>query len=232
MQTWIGSIFRSIWELAYPPYCAACENSLTVETGELCLNCQTGLPVSGISEIENNWIVQELIEKVPPVYGHALYSFRQGNDVQQLIHNIKYKSRPKAAFEVGLQQGEIIKGTRIAQADAIVPVPIARKRLKERGYNQALHYANGLAQSMQLPIQELLVKNTFKKSQTKLGREGRFRNVADSMEVLDPTLVTGKHLIIADDVFTTGATMAACASLLYAAGAKHISVVTTAISRG
>jgi ComF family protein len=228
----VTQLLQSWWDLIYPPYCAACEATLTEETGELCLNCLTGLPVSGITEVENNWIAQELIEKVPPVSGHALYSFRKGNNIQRLIHNIKYRKRPQAAYEIGLQHGAVLKSTTIAQADAIVPVPMAAKRLSERGYNQAQLYAEGLAKTMEIPLQELLLKDTFKTSQTKLGREQRYQNVADSMHIPEPNLVVGKHLIIADDVFTTGATMAACARLLFDAGAKQISVVTMAIARG
>ncbi|MFY8035035.1 MAG: ComF family protein, partial [Flexibacteraceae bacterium] len=163
----VNQLLQSWWDLIYPPYCAACEATLTEETGELCLNCLTGLPVSGITEVENNWIAQELIEKVPPVSGHALYSFRQGNNIQRLIHNIKYRKRPQAAYEIGLQHGAVLKSTTIAQADAIVPVPMAAKRLAERGYNQAQLYAEGLAKTMELPVQELLLKDTFLKSQTK-----------------------------------------------------------------
>ena len=228
----IGDLFQSWLNLVYPPYCAACEATLMEEAGELCLNCLTGLPVSGITEVENNWIAQELIEKVPPVSGHSLYSFRQGNNIQRLIHNIKYRNRPKAAYEIGLQHGTVLKTTLISQANAIVPVPMAAKRLAERGYNQAYYYADGLSKTMDIPLQELLLKDTFAQSQTKLGREQRYQNVANSMRIPHPELVAGRHLIIADDVFTTGATMAACARLLYDAGASHISVVTMAIARG
>jgi ComF family protein len=228
----LTNVLQSWWNLVYPPYCAACEATLMEETGELCLHCLTGLPVSGITEVENNWIAQELIEKVPPVSGHAMYSFRQGNNIQRLIHNIKYRNRPKAAYEIGLQHGTVLKSTTIALANAIVPVPMAAKRLAERGYNQAYFYADGLSKTMDIPLQELLLKDSFFKSQTKLGREQRYQNVADSMHIPNPELVKDKHLIIADDVFTTGATMAACARLLFDAGAKNISVVTMAIARG
>jgi len=228
----VPTILQSWWNLIYPPYCAACEATLTEETGELCLSCLTGSPVSGITEVDNNWIAQELIEKVPPVSGHSLYSFRQGNNIQRLIHNIKYRNRPQAAYEIGLQHGTVLKSTSIATANAIVPVPMAAKRKAERGYNQAYLYAEGLSKTMDIPLQELLLKDTFKTSQTKLGREQRYKNVADSMHIPEPSLVLGKHLIIADDVFTTGATMAACARLLFDAGAAHISVVTIAIARG
>ena len=117
--------------------------------------------------------------------------------------------------------------------DAIVPVPLARKRMRERGYNQAFEIARGISAVTRMPIiDKAVIRESFKRSQTKMNRWQRNENVEGVFSLVDGSALTGKHILIIDDVVTTGATVVSCARELMKAGDVRFSVMSLGFTKG
>ncbi len=172
--------------------------------------------------------------KVAVSYALSYLSFTKEGTAQKLVHQIKYKGQKEAGEQIGYWYGEELKTTfpLITDADFVVGVPLHRSRLQQRGYNQADWIGKGLADGLGIPFSDdVLVRNRYAGSQTRRSRLERYKNVNAVFAVTTPTDVLGKHIIIADDVLTTGATIEACAQVLIDAGCRTVGVITIAATR-
>jgi ComF family protein len=159
----------------------------------------------------------------------AAYHFDKGARVQNLLHSIKYDGNKEAARFVGTWYGNELLQSELADADLIVPVPLHPSKLKSRGYNQSEEFGAGLSESMKIPMAARALRRVRKgDTQTKRGREERWSNVKDVFAASEPEVFYGKHVLVVDDVLTTGATLEACVKSIPSQSYRALSVATIA----
>ena len=165
-------------------------------------------------------------------FGAAMYFFTKTSLIQPLFHQLKYKNRPEIGTKIGLLYGNILRDNLyFGQVDGIVSVPMHPIKERQRGYNQAAVFAEGLATAMQKPhIPQLLVRSVNAASQTHKSNFERMSVLDNMYAVGDAKLAQGKHILLVDDVMTTGATLEACATALLQVPDVRVSIVTIAVA--
>ncbi|GAB2945056.1 ComF family protein [Hymenobacter coalescens] len=218
--------------LIFPRTCLACQQSLARGETHLCTACRTQLPYTDYHRLSpaENPLARRFWGRVPMQYVLSYLRFLRRGRVQHLLHQLKYQGQREVGTALGQMYGQELASSGLgADVDLIVPVPLHRRKLAKRGYNQSDTFAEGLAASLQVPWSaEVLRRNSFTVSQTRKSRAERWQNVADVFEVAQPEAIRGKHVLVVDDVLTTGATLEACALTLLDAGAGTVSVATIA----
>ena len=160
----------------------------------------------------------------------SMYSFNKGSKVQHLIHQLKYRGKKEIGVSLGKHYGNELKTAPLfSTASIIVPVPLHSKKLKKRGYNQSETFAQGLAESMRAENpSDVLIRTFASETQTKKSRFARWKNVEEIFKVASPEKITGKHVLLVDDVVTTGATLEACANKILEVPGTKVSVAAIA----
>ncbi|MCP9235812.1 ComF family protein [Lewinella sp. JB7] len=227
----ITDLLRGFGSLFFPNACLNCRRPVARREALLCLPCEADLPVIDHWRLPENEIHDRLAGRLPICHGIAAYTFREGNVCQQLIHAMKYHNRPDVGRLLGERLGEIL--ARVAGLDdltGVVPVPIHDRRRQERGYNQAEMIAEGVARVLDRPTYPAALRRTdFRGSQTRRGKLERLENVRDSFTTGRGDF-TGAHLLLVDDVMTTGATLDFCGNALLDAHTDlRLSVATLAL---
>ncbi len=231
--TFIRSAFDNLIYLFYPTLCAGCQTMLYGEEKGLCSTCRIQLPHISTEE-EQTVLLNKFGGRVVVDYVHAYAYFTKKSVVQRLIHQMKYRGKRDLGLQLGRWCGqELAQQNGIPmQADMLVPVPIHSLRRQQRGYNQSEWIAEGLSLSMGIPHRpDVMERTKFISSQTRKNRIERWTNVANVFQVIKPVVVRGQHVIIVDDVLTTGATLDACVAELRAAGAATVGIITIAATR-
>ncbi|MEG1555219.1 MAG: phosphoribosyltransferase family protein [Bacteroidales bacterium] len=160
----------------------------------------------------------------------SLLFYRKGNQVQHILYNLKYKGNKGVGEYLGDYYGrKLTKVDSYRSIDYIIPIPLHKKKLKKRGYNQSEWIAMGLSKGMSKPyLNDILVRTEFTETQTRKNRFSRWENVKEVFQVLNKEKIKGKHLLVCDDVLTTGATMEAALIKLLEVPGVTVSVVTLA----
>jgi ComF family protein len=202
--------------LIFPRICAACGNSLWKNEDGLCHFCEYHLPKTNFHKDPENPVTRLFWGRVNISAGAAFLYFNKGGMVQRLVHQLKYKDRKDIGIYLGAQYGRELKlAPGFHFADVIIPVPLHKKKYMKRGYNQSEQFAIGLAGSMNIPVnRHLLTRIKATDTQTRKSRFSRYQNVKEIFAVNTPQEWTGKHLILVDDVITTGATLESCVQAL------------------
>ena len=221
---------HSILNLFYPRVCAACGESLLKDEETVCLKCRYLLPKTGYELNPDNPLAQTFYGRVKFHAVTACFFFAKSGKVQHLIHELKYKGNKEAGVFLGQQLGDTIKDAPLFQGiDYLIPVPLHPKREKQRGYNQSLMIAKGINEVTGIPIgDKYLIRAVNTATQTKKSAEERYKNVKDIFEVRFPEELEGKHVLLIDDVLTTGATLESCAHQLENITGIVISAATAA----
>lgn len=221
---------HSILNLFYPRVCAACGESLLKDEETVCLKCRYLLPKTGYELNPDNPLAQTFYGRVKFHAITACFFFAKSGKVQHLIHELKYEGNKEAGVFLGRQLGETIKDAPSFQGiDYLIPVPLHPKREKQRGYNQSLMIAKGINEVTGIPIgDKYLIRAVNTATQTKKSAEERYKNVKDIFEVRFPEELEGKHVLLIDDVLTTGATLESCAHQLENISGIVISAATAA----
>jgi ComF family protein len=155
--------------------------------------------------------------------------FQKKGIVQSILHKLKYKGEKELGVFMGRIYGYELRDTLFAQVDVIIPVPLHIQRLKKRGYNQSEMFAKGLAEVFHKPVDvESLKRRIANPSQTRKHRYERWLNVNEVFEVIYPENLVGKHILLVDDVVTTGATLESCANVILECENTKVSIVTLA----
>ncbi|HLT08850.1 MAG TPA: ComF family protein [Cyclobacteriaceae bacterium] len=150
---------------------------------------------------------------------------------QKILHQLKYKNKPELGNLLGRIYGRTLSETFGPAWDMVVPVPLHALKYKKRGYNQSERFAQGLSESLNIPVVNRLHRTKFTTTQTNKSRWQRWENVEAVFEVSSPAEVAAKDILLVDDVMTTGATLAACANTLLAAGARSVDIAVVAAGR-
>lgn len=222
---------RELTDLFYPELCVTCHRPLVPGEHTLCMYCLQDMPLTH-SEHENDNAVSRLFWGFFPVAGAtALLYYHRGSRYHALLHRFKYNGERQIGEHLGYFFGLRLTATLFAAADCLVPVPLHPDKLRRRGYNQSRCIADGLAAALHLPVEEgVLIRTVATDTQTHSGRWERFNNVRSIFAVQDGERLAGRHVILVDDVITTGATISACAEALLAIPGIRISVAALAVA--
>ena len=212
----LTNILTDLKHLFYPHICNGCGSDILSEDNLLCAKCFVNLPATLYAQYANNPIEKIFWGRIQIVAAHAEFYFSKETMIQHLIHQLKYKSNK----EIGIYLGEmmarsLMKSNRFDNIDGLIPLPLFPDKERKRGYNQAAIICNGMSPIMNVPVfNNILTRRIFTETQTKKHRIERWENVAESFTIKNEELVKGKHLLLVDDVITTGATLEASGSRL------------------
>lgn len=229
----IKTLAADLLQLLFPNLCNACGQPLLKTEHLLCLSCRFDLPYTDFHLYADNPVAKQLWGRIPCANAMAMFYFRKASRVQRILHNLKYKGKPELGTLLGeLLAERLLKSNVDWEIDLILPVPLHRKRERIRGYNQSQCIAEGLRTVMQWPVcKNVLVKTISTSSQTRKGRFSRYENLKSAFAVQNGSMLQGKNVLLVDDVITTGATLEACAAVLYEAGIKRLSIAAVAFTK-
>lgn len=223
-------MFIDCINLIYPNLCCLCGVSLSRIDTQWCLTCDLSLPRTFQWDELENVIFNSLKGEWPITFASSYVFFKKGNNVQNLMNLFKYKGEKEIGLKLGACYGQELKSIDILKdLDLIIPVPLHPAKLLKRGFNQAEILSNGISSELGVEVSsDILVRNVKNVTQTKKSRYDRWLNVDKIFELKQPTLLNNKHILLVDDVFTTGATVGSCLSALFSANNIRVSVVTIA----
>ena len=216
--------------LFYPRLCAGCSTPLIKGEEILCLHCLADLPRTNYHLFIENPVFGIFTGRVNITYATSFCRFDKGGRLQHLLHQLKYKGNCEVGRKLGLLFGyDLFQSELYKDIDVIIPVPLHPEKEKKRGYNQSAEICKGISESMNRPlVQGNLIREYAKTSQTSKGRFERWENVSGIFNVKNGASLSGKHLLLVDDVVTTGATLEACCEPLLRIPGVRISIATIA----
>ena len=218
--------------IIYPRLCAACGNVLYYNERVLCLKCYTDLPRTGYHVHNENEVARLFWGRIPVRNATSFILFNKVSRYRSILHELKYRGQPLVGIEMGRLFGLELKDTPYAVADLIHPVPLHPYKLRRRGYNQSELIARGMAEILGIPVLTDLVARISKTgTQTRKSRYDRWENVRNAFSVCHPEALLNKHVLLVDDVITTGATIEACAEAFLSVEGVTVSIATLAFTR-
>ncbi len=226
----LKQIFADTLHLFFPHTCTGCGSDLLNKTNLLCIRCISKLPHTHFATFENNPIEKIFRGRLALRAAHSEFYFEKHELIQHLIHRLKYAND----IDIGIYLGEItgnalLKSDRFTTVDYIVPLPLNKNKEKKRGYNQAEIICTGIHTATNIPVlKNNIIKLRATESQTRKHRGERWNNVEGSFVVTDPNALEGKHILLVDDVITTGATLEACAKAILQVRDSSLSIATLA----
>jgi ComF family protein len=224
------SLFTDFLNLFYPQLCACCNSPLVKGEDVLCLGCLADLPRTHFTDFSTNPVADIFLGRTNIIYGNSFCQFDKGGKVQHLIHQLKYKGKKEIGYRLGFLFGsEMVQCKEFLEIDAIIPVPLHKKKQRKRGYNQSIEICRGICEAMNKPlISGNLIRSKHTSSQTSKGRYERWENVSGIFKVKSTQDFTGKHLLLVDDVITTGATLESCCEELLKIPGTKVSIAAIA----
>jgi ComF family protein len=223
-------MFADILKLIFPRNCVACSNTLRKNEDHLCSQCLVDLPQTRFHENKDNILAKTFWGRLTTEHALAFLFFKKGNAVQHILHEIKYKNNTDLALFIGQYYGSILAQANI-RFDGAMAIPLHKSKLKKRGYNQSEEIVKGLCQSLQTEnLSKYIVRKKATDTQTKKSRFARWENVEEVFEITTPEQLTGKHILLVDDVITTGATIEACGNKILQVRNCKLSIASIAFA--
>jgi len=226
------NLFNDFISLFFPKTCYGCGMSLYGNEEVICLKCSVHLPETNFHLEKNNQVYQVFTGRIELENASAYCFYKKDGTIQKLIHQMKYHGYANIGTYLGKLYGsKLIENPDYKSIDTIIPIPLHTKKLQKRGFNQAEKFADGLAENMDILVDTNIVSRVKESStQTKKNRYNRWENVQQIFQVKSPELYQGKHLLLVDDVITTGATMEACLQALQVIPDVKLSVAAIAFA--
>ncbi|MCF8247544.1 MAG: ComF family protein [Saprospiraceae bacterium] len=224
--------FEDFLCLFFPHLCLACEYNSPPYGEHICTACRATLPEANFHFRKENPFTEKFWGRVNLHAGAPMYLFTKESRVQNMVHNLKYKRKAEVGTALGRKMGSMLRQSPLfAEVDVIVPVPLHVRKLRIRGYNQSEVFGNGISETFGRPcLGNAMRRIVHSESQTKQSREARLHNVGEVFEVAKPKILEGKHILLVDDVLTTGATLEVCANRLLDVPGTKVSMATIAIA--
>lgn len=226
-------MFESIINLFFPKVCSGCSSFLLTNENVICTVCRHDIPLTNHHLNPENDAFKKFYGRIPVIHTSALFYFHKKGIVQELIHNLKYKGHEEIGAILGEWYAEDLKTITLLQTvDEIIPVPLHRRKLKERGYNQVTAFGKALSSSLNLDYNDsILIRNVYSKTQSKKNLLGRTEGIETIFDVSFTEKNHNKHFLLIDDVITTGSTLEACSRALMKIPGAKISIVCMAMAQ-
>lgn len=224
---------QDIIQLFYPKMCVTCSEMLLYSERIICTYCGFGLPIIDVKDFQKNKVASSFYGRIPIKKAVSFLYFNKKGKTRKLIHQLKYKGRQEIGGFLGQWFGyQLQKSGRFNDIDFIVPVPLYSKRFRERGYNQLTLFGKSLSKMLKTTYKpNVLLRVYSSKTQTYKGKIERFSNVNIKFELIDTSIFENKHILLIDDVITTGATLEACCRELLKTKNITISIATMAYTQ-
>ncbi|GHE28501.1 ComF family protein [Sphingobacterium griseoflavum] len=226
---------RRYWDsfiaVLFPSVCASCEKVLLQQEELLCSYCEFHLPINDHYLFLDNEAMRRIKHKAPVEMAAAFLSFAKSSLVQTMIHKLKYGQGTAIGMYLGRRLGhQLLASPHFHQIDLIIPIPLHKKKQRKRGYNQSEYIARGIAEVLKVQLDTVnFIRPMNTASQTSMGRMDRYDNVENIFACLNMQALVGKHILLVDDVLTTGATIASAARTLDRNGCR-VSVAVLAMA--
>lgn len=215
----------SFLHLLFPQICEGCGTDLPGQDTLLCFRCMEALPETNFEQHPHNPVEKKFYGRMPVHEASASYYFSKESLMAHLVHQLKYKGNKELGLQLGQLMGHTIKRSGRFKVDALIPLPLFPVKEKRRGYNQATVLCEGIAKHLTIPIlKEVITRPEHTETQTKKGRVERWKNIEGKFLLKNPEVITNKHILLVDDVITTGATLESCGTELLKAGNVTLSV--------
>ena len=222
--------FQNIFNLFFPESCFICEN-LSIKSNQLlCVYCRSNLPITNFSNWKNNEVEKSFYGRVDVKAATSLLYFSRKGNVQQLIHQLKYKNQQEIGVFLGNWLGdEMLLSKRFNHLDYIIAVPLHKNKMKKRGYNQVAKFGQSLSDKLSVPLLDnVLIRVSKSKTQTFKNRLERSKKLDEHFQLSDKEILKNKHILLIDDIITTGATLEACCMQFSQVKGIKISIATMA----
>lgn len=227
----VNDIKDSFLHLLFPHVCTGCGNDILTKESELCMRCIAAMPETNFEIHTNNPVEKLFWGRLPIVGATAQFYFTKESLMQHLMHQFKYKRNKELGLQLGRIMGEQIKRSGRFNAEALIPLPLFPGKEKRRGYNQATILCNGISEMMEIPVLEnVIFRPSHTETQTKKGRIERWKNMEGKFILSNPEAIRNKHVLLVDDVVTTGATLEACGNELLKADGVRLSAATLCVA--
>lgn len=226
-------MFESIINLFFPKVCSGCSSFLLANENVICTVCRHDIPLTNHHLNPENDAFKKFYGRIPVIHTSALFYFHKKGIVQELIHNLKYKGHEEIGTILGEWYAEDLKNIKLLESvDEIIPVPLHRKKLKERGYNQVTAFGEAISSILNIDYNDsILIRNVYSKTQSKKTLLGRTEGIENIFDVVFTEKNHNKHYLLIDDVITTGATLEACSRALIKIPGAKISIVCIAMAQ-
>ena len=221
-------------DLFFPTICYGCGNNVLAKNQLLCLRCLSSLPLTNFHLIDGNPVEKIFWGRMQVQRAASLLFFSKNSVVQSLLHELKYRGKKDVGYYCGRLMGDALKQSSLySGVDIIVPLPLFKSKKRKRGYNQSELLAIGISEVINKPVVATAVERVVQtETQTKKNRVERWQNMNQGFLVTDAYSLNGKHILLVDDVVTTGATLEACGSALLSVPGSALSLFTFAYSSG
>jgi ComF family protein len=228
----IKEIKDALLHLAFPHVCEGCGTDNLQSDHLLCLRCLSSLPSTNFHMHPNNPIEKIFWGRIPIVSATSQYYFTKESMMQHLMHQFKYKGNKDVGIYLGKLMGwSMLESNRFSFIDALIPLPLHKSKEHKRGYNQATLLCEGISSIMNKPVlKNAIIRSEKTETQTKKSRIQRWQNMKGKFELANPSSIAGKHVLLVDDVVTTGATLEACGLEIIKAETVQLSVATLCFS--
>ena len=223
---------QHLFNLFYPDTCVCCDQYLLDQEKIICIECRLDLPFIETGNSTYNPLLETLKGKVIVEEGTSFLYYHPVGKVKKLIHQLKYKNNQKVGIFLGEWLGlKLLETKAYNSIDYIIPVPLHKDKLRLRGYNQLTKFGETLSSILNIEYLEgVLIRNTMAKTQTLKKRLDRFKSLVNNFSIINADLLKNKHVLLIDDVVTTGATLEACCNELLKVEGMKISIVTIALT--
>ncbi|MBN2273182.1 MAG: ComF family protein [Bacteroidales bacterium] len=223
---------ESLAGLFFPRLCPACSGVLYGNESILCLKCNCEFPRTGFHLDPANDTARLFWGRVMIKNAASFFFYQKGSRFQNIIHKVKYHNCRHLGMEMGRWYGHELVNTPFCHADLIHPVPLHVRKQRKRGYNQSELIAKGLSESLSLPMETGLVERVmYTDTQTRKSKYERWSNVEGIFRVIHPEKLKNKHVLLVDDVVTTGSTLEACAAPILSVEGTQVSILTLAYAK-
>ncbi len=221
-------IKESLLQLFYPHLCAGCGSDTLPISSQLCIKCIYGLPLSRFEKQVDNPVEKILAGRIEFEKATAQLYFTKHSALQHIMHAFKYKGNKDLGHQLGLIMGnQLLESRRFKDVNALIPLPLHESKQRKRGYNQAEVLCNGMAEILKIPVvTSAVIRPDATETQTKKNRTDRWKNMEGKFALTSENLIENKHVLLVDDVITTGATLEACGQELLQARGVKLSIAT------